>query len=178
MLLPRLMLIAGIPSAGKTYYGDWLAAHHGFLHIDDVNRSRLRDHGLHLAWEQSLLLRDAHPFISELQKLDRPTVINWGFPLDSLAFLGLLKHAGLTLWWFDADIKTARREHLLNGRDAKAFDAQIADIAAHRAQIDLLFQPNVLQVLARGGQRLPPEAICEAMSESPQPAPGARESGL
>lgn len=80
MSSPRLMLIAGIPSAGKSCYGEWLAVPHGFLHIDDVNRSRLRGHGLHLAWEQSLLLRDAHPFIPELQTLDRPAVPSWGVP--------------------------------------------------------------------------------------------------
>lgn len=166
MSIPRHMLIAGIPSAGKTYFGDWLATRHGFLHIDDVSGNRLRLYGLHLAWEQSLLARDARPFIAELQKRDQPAVLNWGFPLDSLAFVGLLKHAGLTLWWFDADLKAARREHIRNGRDIKAFDVQVADIAAHRTQIDMLFQPNVLQVLSPRGERMPPEAILEAMSRS------------
>jgi hypothetical protein len=166
MSLPRQILIAGIPSAGKTYYGDWLAFHHGFLHIDDLSGGRLRLYGLHEAWEHSLLRHDARPFIAELEKRDRPAMLNWGFPLDSLPFVRLLKHEGLALWWFDADVKTARREHIRNGRDAKAFDAQVADIAAHRTQIDTLFPPNVLQVLAPGGERMPPEAIFEAMSRS------------
>jgi hypothetical protein len=166
MSLPHLMLIAGIPSAGKSHFGDWLAANHGFLHIDDVSGQRLRLYGLHHAWEESLLLRDAHPFIAELQRRERPVVLNWEFPLDSLPFVVLLKHAGLTLWWFEADIRIARREHIRNGRDGKAFDVQVADVAAHRVQIDTLFQPNVLQVLSPHGERIPPEAIFEAMSRA------------
>lgn len=166
MSLPHQMLIAGIPSAGKSYFGDWLETHHGFLHIDDVSGNRLRLYGLHQAWEESLLARDARPFIDELQKCGRPAVLNWGFPLDSLAFVGLLKHAGLTLWWFDADIKAARREHIRNGRDVTAFDVQVTDIAAHRTQIDMLFQPNVLHVLSPQGERMPPEEILEKMSTS------------
>lgn len=166
MSLPRLMLIAGLPSAGKTYFGAWLEAHHGYLHIDDVSGNCLRLYGLRDAWEQSLRVRDARPFIAELHRRDQPAVLNWSFPLDSLAFVGMLKHAGLTLWWFDADVAAARREHIRNGRDTRAFDVQVADIAAHRTQIDTLFQPNVLLVLSARGQRLPPEAIAEAMSQS------------
>jgi hypothetical protein len=164
MALPRLVLIAGIPAAGKTYYGDWLEAHHGFIHIDDVSGSRLRQYGLQQAWEQSLLLRDAHLFTAELQKRERPAVLNWAFPPDCLPFLGLLKRAGFTLWWFDADLETARREHIRGGKDAQAFDSLVADIAAHRVQIETLFRPNMLQVLSRRGERMAPEAICEAMS--------------
>ncbi len=166
MALPPLVLIAGIPSAGKTYYGDWLQANHGFVHIDDVSRSRLRQYGLQEVWEQSLLVRDAHPFAAELQRRERPAVLNWAFPADCLAFLGLLKHAGFTLWWFDADLKAARREHIRNGKDARAFDSQVSDIAAHRVQIETLFRPNMLRVLSRSGERMAPEAIFEAMSGS------------
>ena len=166
MSLPHLMLIAGIPSAGKTYYGDWLAAKQGFLHIDDVTANHLRLFGLHQAWEEALLLRDAHPFIVELQKQGHPAVLNWAFPLDCLPFVGLMKHAGVTLWWFDADIEAARREHIRNGKEAAAFDSQISDITAHRVQIDTLFRPNVLQVLTPHGEHMAPEAIFEAMSRS------------
>jgi hypothetical protein len=166
MALPRLLLIAGIPSAGKTYFGDWLETNHGFLHINDVSGNRLRLYGLHMAWEQCLLSHDARPFVAELQNRNRPAVLNWSFPLDSLPFVALLKHSGLSLWWFDADVKRARREHIRNGKDARAFDVQVADIAAHRVQIETLFQPNVLQVLPARGERLPPEDIFEIMSRS------------
>jgi hypothetical protein len=166
MALPRLILIAGIPSAGKTYFGDWLAANQGFLHINDVSGNRLKGYGLQLAWEQSLLLHDARPFIVELQNRNRPAVLNWSFPLDSLPFIALLKHAGLSLWWFDADIKRARSAHIRDGKDARAFDVQVADIAAHRVQLETLFQPNMLRVLTARGERLPPEAIFEIMSRS------------
>lgn len=166
MAFPRLMLIAGIPSSGKTYFGDWLETSHGFLHIDDVSGSRLRLYGLDQAWEESLRSRDAHPFVAELHKLERPAVLNWGFPADCLGYLGLLKHAGLALWWFDADIQAARREHVRIGKNAQAFDAQVAAIAAHRVQIDTLFSPHVLQVISRHGERLPPEVILEVMSRA------------
>ncbi len=166
MALPHLMLIAGIPAAGKSHFGDWLQAHHGYLHIDDVSGNRLRLHGLHQAWEDALLLGDARPFVAELQRREQPAVLNWGFPLDSLPFVGLLKHAGLSLWWFEADLGRARREHVALGKDGAAFDTQVADIAADRVQIEILFRPHMLNVLSARGERMPPEAIAEAMSKA------------
>ena len=167
MSLSRALLIAGIPSSGKTYFGEWLATHHGYLHIDDVNGNCLRGHGLQPAWEESLRGRDARPFIAALQQRSRPAVLNWDFPLDSLAFVGLLKHAGMDLWWFEADVNAARREHLRSGRDSLSFDTRVADVAAHRTQIDVLFRPHVLRVLSSRGEHMPPEAIYDAMDQPP-----------
>jgi dephospho-CoA kinase len=49
MAMP-LLLIAGIPASGKTYFSEWLESKKGFTYIDVDKDPSMRFAGLELEW--------------------------------------------------------------------------------------------------------------------------------
>jgi shikimate kinase len=120
-----LILVSGIPGAGKTTIGDHLRDRHGFRHLDmesSLGRTR-RFHGL----RKRALLRTA-------TRLRRPVVVTWGFdPGDDELAVKRLLDAGGRLVWLDGDRDAAAR-HWRRAKpdlDPALFDAQLERIDAH-----------------------------------------------
>ncbi len=168
MTIPRLLLVAGMPASGKSHFGRWLEAEHGFIHVDAELPGQLDrlGPGSHALWDASIQTKDAMQFAAAIRALGRPTVINWGFPVEYLPFIGLLKEAGFTVWWFDADVQAARVEYASAGRPEHNFDQQVADICTRRPLIEAVFAPNLLHVLGADGLRLAPTSILAAIAHA------------
>jgi hypothetical protein len=83
---PRLLFIAGIPAAGKSHFGQWLAAHQGYLHIDPEENTLLDDLASRDAWKTCWSARRCEPFANQLRQHAR-VLFNWGFPHNSSALL-------------------------------------------------------------------------------------------
>lgn len=77
----QLLFLAGIPATGKSYFGGWLEATHGFVHIDAEVPGQFARFGLHALWDQSLLSTDASAFAVAIQCRHSKVVLNWGFPV-------------------------------------------------------------------------------------------------
>src|SRR5215204_99584 len=121
-----LLLLSGIPASGKTNFGRWLASEKSFIHYDvehDQTSGRLAGAGLLRPWYACFQTGDALPLVEALRNSNRPIVWDWGFPVQSLPIVEVMKRAGFTLWWFDADPSTARAAFLARG------DAHIATIS-------------------------------------------------
>ena len=164
---PRVILVAGIPAAGKTSFGRWLSHQHRFIHVELENRA-VRD-GLKLAdpWR---LLRDRRsrgPLIAAVMGLGPSVVLDWGFPP---AWLPAVKHfgdCGAELWWLDGDRARAREEFIAcRAVPVDCFDRQIAKIDRWWSEIAAIFGMRRLYVFDRRGSRMAPEHIWAKMTPS------------
>jgi hypothetical protein len=160
---PRLIFVAGIPSTGKTHFGRWLNAEHGYLHVDAEVEGELDRLGLREVWNIAVVSLDCTRLASVLHTRGASAVFNWGFPPVCLPVAAALKRAGFSSWWFEGDISAARREHRRLGKDIDAFDTQLVAIQAHAAQITALFAPNILAVLDGNAGRMSPDAVLQRM---------------
>jgi hypothetical protein len=86
-----IVLLAGVPAAGKLYFGQWLEKHHGFLHLDVEKDGRLVLLGLDGAWNQCFQAGDVKPFVAALRGMGRSVIVNWGFPPSWLSVVRGLK---------------------------------------------------------------------------------------
>jgi len=154
----RLVHLAGLPASGKSYFGQWAEKRFGVLHLD-VEKGPL-PLGLDAFWHKCFEEADVTSFVESLRSLNRSVLINWGFPVSCLPIVNLLKSAGVTLWWFDADPDQARREFVKRADVAlAAFERQIADISREWRSIQTTFEPNIITTLAANGQRVAPAEL-------------------
>jgi shikimate kinase len=96
----RRLLVTGVPGTGKTKVGDFLAARHGFLHVDlEDDDTRARFFGR---------TGDRNRFARELAKVisqKKPIIVTWGFvPNDpQLGLVLFLRSQGFEWIWLDGD---------------------------------------------------------------------------
>jgi hypothetical protein len=157
----RVLLLSGVPAAGKSYFGQWLESNEGFLHFDVENDDHLDQHLLKHLWDESFVPGDgAARFVDALRHLSCPVVLDWGFPPSWLDVVAMLKTAGVQIWWFDADQEAARKAYIARGdRPIECFERQIAKISRHWAEIRAVFEPQLIPTLKPNGDRMPPEHI-------------------
>ncbi len=163
MKKPQLLFVAGVPAAGKSYFGRWLESHQGFIHIDPEENHLLDSLGVDPTWGACVASLDCNAFANALRQLDRPVVFNWGFPVSMLPVVAALKSAGFACWWLDANITQARAEFKRMGKSMTSFEQQVAAIDAARDTILQVFQPNVITKIDKAGVRVSPEAIWAAV---------------
>lgn len=157
---PRLILLTGMPAAGKTFFGEWLEREHGYLHLDVEVDGVLERAGLAREWAAIFQEGRAHAFVDAVRRKGRDVVVNWGFPPRYLNQVELLKDAGFDLWWLDADVAAARRAfHKRGSGSLAAFDRQVAAIAASEEAIADVVEVNALRTLDMKGRRLRPKTI-------------------
>ncbi len=107
-----IFLICGIPGTGKSIFAHWLEENKGFLCLAVEEEEPLHRAGLAKLWEEIFTRRSVQPFLDALRKLDRPVVIEWGFPPSCLDVVRALRDAGTMVWWFDGDRQAARRKFI------------------------------------------------------------------
>ncbi len=129
MAIPEesLILLTGVPAAGKSTFGRYLARAHGFAHYDLECHSRGWPHPeLKATWETS---RQA--FVAQLKERHKRVALDWGFPIHCLPIGDELRAQGVRLIWFDGDRNRARSVFQERGGLAvTAFDVQVAAIDA------------------------------------------------
>jgi adenylate kinase family enzyme len=102
-----LLLIAGIPGAGKTWYGDKFAEEFEFVHYDLEDRQTL-----------DRFAANATQFIADAVGQDRSVVVTWGFVPDNHPCVSAVlqfRSAGFKLIWFDGARPAALREFQKRG---------------------------------------------------------------
>ena len=125
------MLIAGIPGAGKSTFGRWLADEHNLDHID----------------------LDREPYRLDPTTWAPRTVLDWGFLLATLPFVRSLVADGVEHWWFDGDRDAAhesfgsRKDHPGN---EGAWRIQLAAVEEHWDEIAALFAGRIIDVISAG----------------------------
>jgi hypothetical protein len=156
----KLLFLAGIPASGKSTFGRWLEANHGFVHIDPEEDKRLANLGLESAWAPCVTSADCSAFSTALRGFEKPVVFNWGFPVSYLPTVASLKRVGFSCWWFDADIAHARSAFLARKKGTAAdFEKQVGEITSSRSAIRSVFLDNSVLALDQDGTYLNPEAI-------------------
>jgi hypothetical protein len=162
--MTRLVLLSGVPAAGKSHFGAWLERHHHFLHLDVEKEGRLKSVGLDGSWAAVFATGDVGPFLSALRATRRSVLVNWGFPVSCLPIVQALERHGVVLWWFDADPQQAKAEFTRRGDvSLVAFERQMAAIAAHWTAIEAVFSPNIVTTLAADGRRTPSKKLFAMM---------------
>ena len=163
----QLLLLSGIPAAGKSHFGRWLEEAHGYVHLDVEKEGCLARNHLLDAWNRCFALPDVGPFVKALYRLGDRVVVNWGFPPRCLSVVQRFKAAGLVPWWFDADHDAARRAFVIrNDVPLQAFEIQMADIREQWANIEATFRPNIITTLAADDSRLPVEETYKVIREA------------
>jgi hypothetical protein len=159
--LGKIILVAGTPASGKTSFGDYLRDKKHFLHVDI---EEFEGSYLHSVWVAALRLKEMSLFLNTLKERSHNAVLTWGFHMDDLQVVADLKRAGTRLWWFEADEARAREKFLArNGDSVTIFDAQMKRIRNNRANIEDLFQPNILTTVRADNSRMSFREIFEAV---------------
>ncbi len=161
----RIILIAGIPATGKSYFGEWLRLNHDFIHIDVEDAPSKRLLGVYDAWDHFLTTRDVLPLFSVLDKYQQDVVIDWGFPASHLPWVVDLNKAGAELWWFEGDSAVASSQFTRrNTRPILEFYAQVPGLRFAWPEISKVFGANCVKVLEEGRPQLTCEEIWERMN--------------
>jgi hypothetical protein len=122
-----VILLSGIPAAGKSTFARHLAREHGFAHYDLECYPRGWPHPeLKGMWDA-----DRSTFLSHVRQFQERVVLDWGFPVSCVSWVEELRECGAKLVWFDGDIARAREIFVQRGGIAATFEKQVADI--HRA---------------------------------------------
>lgn len=165
-------LISGVPAAGKTWLGNWLANKRGYVHIDaEKDYGTDFDHaGVHAEWDDFLRTGRAAGFVAAVGHLGKSLVLNWGLPSDALFIVPALQAEGVEAWWIHADRSQARtafveRENKKpEGKriSVELFDQQMDQIERHWLLIERLFGKRMIEGLKTdGSQRLPEDLWTE-----------------
>jgi|SRR5450631_486843 hypothetical protein len=154
----RIVLVCGVPGSGKTTYSKWLAQQRGFDHLDfDELLSGLgTPTQLQLI---GLLKTSPRDFVHKLSRRGR-TIIDWGFPLASIAIVRELQERGISVWWFDGDREAALQSFTARGTvSLEAFRNQMGAIEKGWNQIKEIIGNRVINTVAAGPTHLAPEKI-------------------
>ena len=142
----NLLLLSGIPAAGKSHFGRYLAREYGFAHYDlECHPGGWPHPELKVIWDAS---RSA--FLTELQNRHERIVLDWGFPPSAIEIVEEIRIGGATVVWFDGSIAQARKKFVERGGiDVSKFDAQVK--AIQQADLPLKLTCVIVNVLSRGG---------------------------
>jgi len=106
-----LFYLTGWPACGETHYGEWLAAHHDFRHLD-LEREAANGSDWHQRWE-TLTPAKAADFAARLRKQHPRWVVTSRVPTGDLTQLEALAAAGFSLWFFLAHTEGVSRQRWL-----------------------------------------------------------------
>lgn len=157
------IFLAGIPASGKSYFGRWLEAEHGYLHIDAEIPNELERLSLRDSWNEACNTHNCSHFAEVLRECGKPIVFNWGFPVGCLPLAVALKRTGFSVWWFDADVSAARTAYIAGGKSVQDFDIQVRDIQVNMIEIVTQLTPNTIFALTAAGNRMTPSKILSAI---------------
>jgi hypothetical protein len=106
MSVGDVLLISGLPGAGKTTFTDWLVGHDwGCLRSDDIGTL---DPEQRLAFQQVCLGND-EPLLILASRYPAGFVFEWGFPGGNIDLVEAVIGRGYNAWYFDGDWDAARQ---------------------------------------------------------------------
>jgi hypothetical protein len=109
----RIIFIAGVPATDKTWLGTWLVEQ-GYLHINAENDDGIDFDlaGVHDEWNELVSTGRAETFVKALERLGKPVVLTWGFPVQLLYIVQALRVAGMEVWWLHGQRRQARAAYV------------------------------------------------------------------
>lgn len=163
-----ILLVSGIPAAGKTSYCGWLEQEKKYIHFD-IDRRQFQGTGVEPQWNAIFRPNGSvEPFLKSLRQWRRSVILDWGFPPVWLKVIRDFKDEGVDIWWFDADIGAARLKFIEGAEHSiDNFDRQIARIEEAWPMIAELFELRVIRTLCANGIYLSPEEIFRRMFGRP-----------
>jgi hypothetical protein len=167
--LGRLLVISGVPAAGKSSYCTWLSGQ-GWVAINH-DRVNVSTRPIDQKWWSLVISGRAADFVQVVEAGQEDVALEFGFPLGLFPQVRLMKSAGAQHWWFDANEQTARVQFIARNERAvlerkpelfvpiQAFDNYVSDLAIYQDQIRKFFAPKIIETLKPDGIRLPVEEI-------------------
>jgi hypothetical protein len=143
-----LLLISGLPGAGKSCYCRWLAEEHNYVHW-----------GTDAKWDEWRQLISVRPNLASataicnaVRRLGTNVAVEWGYSPGNLPLVKLLGQTGFELWWFAGDEEAARQSWLLRPvvLDQVLFDTQMAAIHKAWPSIEAAYPGRVLETVTPG----------------------------
>jgi hypothetical protein len=161
-----IVLIAGIPGAGKSTFCGWLKQEKGFIHLEFDKLLVGAGQSDELSLIAVLKSRGVEAFIAELRKLRKNVAIEWGFHPDNLPQVQEMAASGIDLWWFDGDRSAARAAFKLAKGETylPAFDQQLDRIVGAWGRISAVFTSKMLAVVHSGPSHTPCEETWRKIS--------------
>lgn len=166
-LTPNSIFLAGVPAAGKTYFGNWLAKNKGYLHLDFEKSESADAAEVRKEWDEFFATGKELPLIQALASKNVPIVFNWGFVPNAHSFIKHLLTYGMAPVWFAASKSHAEGEFVKRGGiPVEAFNTQMQKIAQYQQELGDLFQSCVIFTIDKEGNRVSPEVIYERIVEA------------
>ena len=147
-----ILLVSGIPAAGKSSYCGWLEQEKKYIHFD-IDRRQFQGTGVQPQWDAIFRPNGSvEPFVKSLSQWRRSAIIDWGFPPAWLQVVRDFKDVGVDIWWFDADISAARQKFIERAEHSvENFDRQIARIQQAWPMIAAVFGSHLMRTLCANG---------------------------
>ena len=150
-----VLLIAGRPGAGKSEFCRWLRDNRGYVHVETDKEPD---------WILLALgARDGSPtpLLERLQQVGPDVAFEWGMRMEFLGAVPALVPLGVEPWWFDGEEPAAREGWLMAHGEAglPAYEIQRDAIAAHRLQIEQVFQGRIVGTVSAGPTYLDSEVL-------------------
>jgi hypothetical protein len=171
--LPRVLILWGVPGAGKTTFADWLVDKKGFIRIDSDSGGAGNSKAA-IAW-RAFLNRSGTPeaFMKVARYSHQPIVLEFGmYATDgAIALLERLRQAGAEAWWFDGDRDEAFEAWKLeNRKSGRIFDTgerkwgQVVGMMNENwSHLAAFFGSNIVRTIKAGPVHALPEETFAAM---------------
>jgi hypothetical protein len=158
---PSVLIISGLPGAGKTHYAKWLEARgHGRVSIDETVNKPAKDWSRLQVAVVAAINGEDEPLRFEAGAY-RGVVIEWGFhPLD-MGRLSEMIRRGYIAWFFDGD-RAAANESWREAHPGDPDDVwleQVARLDGVKPEIRTMYGSNIIETVHPGPVHLSPEKI-------------------
>lgn len=161
----HLTFLAGWPACGEASYGEWLATHRNFRHLDLASDSPA-EAAQRSQWEQ-LCPATAEAFRDDLVSAHPRWVLTTPAPVASAEQLTALKKAGFSLWFLLARTEgLSRQQWLADQREANGDSRPLAwarraeAIRKQARELRPLFRDRCIETLCGLGDRMSEPELC------------------
>src|SRR5579864_3933811 len=170
-----LMILWGVPGAGKSTFARWLADNKGFTHVDTdaVVMGRAKPSTLTEAWQRTFSRATAPAaFVEKVAGHGHPVVAEYGLWANdgNIALLRDLQQLGADPWWFDgarlAAFSAWRDENRRAGRNLGdgLWHQVVAEINKNWQSLDKFFgAARIVRTIETGPTHIPPETTYAAI---------------
>lgn len=154
--LGRLVVLWGVPGAGKSTFARWLVQEMGYEHVEtDAAVLDGPATALQRAWITAGNARGIEAFVEAVGGNALPVVVEYGMWADDdhLVHLGYLRQLGAEPWWFDGERSAAKEAWREKNRRAgrliedAIWDRVVGVIDQNWAHIEAFFGSRVLRTI-------------------------------